>query len=101
MIQMPWLPTKNAKAQTEKESMTDQDRLSDKNSSAAEISFRPEPKRRNWIWFALAGLLIVAVVLAGVIFLPGNGTSAEATEADLISLPSSLPCRLLALQPLA
>ena len=41
-----------------------------------------ETRRRPWIWLALIGLLIVAAVLAVVVFLPQNGSLAKATETD-------------------
>lgn len=45
-----------------------------------------EPRRRPWIRLSLVGLVIVAAVLAAVVFLQQNGSSSEAAEAD----PSNL-----------
>jgi HlyD family secretion protein len=44
------------------------------------------PRRRPWVWLSLVGLLIVAAVLAAVILLGQNGSSAEAAEVDLVNL---------------
>jgi len=51
-------------------------------SAPSTPSNNKEPRRRPWIWLSLIGLVIVAAVLAAVVLLPQNGSSAEATEAD-------------------
>ena len=42
-------------------------------------------KRRSWIWYTLGGMILIAVVLAGVIFLPGYGAPTMVTEANPIN----------------
>jgi len=41
-----------------------------------------EPRRRPWIWLSLIGLVIVAAVVAALVFLGQNGASAEAAATD-------------------
>lgn len=55
-------------------------------SAPSTPSNNKEPRRRPWIWLGLIGLVIVAAVLAAVVLLPHNGSSAEATEADPLNL---------------
>ena len=55
------------------------------NTSFEAGSSPPNPKRRSWVWYTFGGMILVAVVLTGVIFLPGYDTPKDDTEADPIN----------------
>ena len=55
------------------------------NTSFEAGSSPPNPKRRSWVWYTFGGMILVAVVLTEVIFLPRYDTPKDDTEADPIN----------------
>jgi len=52
----------------------------EKNPSNAADAAPSKPKRRRWVWYIFGGVILVAVVLAGVYYQQENGTPTEAAE---------------------
>ena len=65
--------------------MKDNNALSEKNPTIEADASPSKPKRRPWIWIALVGIVVIAVVFAAVVLLQGSGSPMESADADPVN----------------